>query len=98
MQMLVRLWLTVSLNLSLLATTTITTFYSHILFHTMPDTLPPPPWTDVRGMTKSRQERIEVPSFLRISPDVRASMQHQLDEVGADGRRFGYTTEEQGAW
>lgn len=55
-----------------------------------------PPWTDVRPMNKSRKDYEKVPVFFRVTEDVRAAMQHQIDEVGVDGQKFAYEKAEQG--
>ncbi len=55
------------------------------------------PWDNIRPMNKSRKDKPDVPGFFRVDDGVRLAMQHQMDEVGLDGQRFGYNREEQGA-
>lgn len=65
----------------------------------MPDSLPsttPPPWINVRPMTKARKEVEKVPDFFRITDTVRSAMQHHIDEVGHDGQRYEYERVAQG--
>lgn len=56
-----------------------------------------PPWANVRPMNKSRKDHNKVPPFFRLTEDVRAAMQHQIDEVGVDGGKYAYEKAEQGA-
>ncbi|KAI0700325.1 hypothetical protein BC835DRAFT_1412129 [Cytidiella melzeri] len=56
---------------------------------------PPPPWINVRPMNKSRKQKVDVPRYFRVDADVRAAMEHHLEEVGPDEQRFTYNTTEQ---
>ncbi|KAI0682701.1 hypothetical protein BC835DRAFT_1311425 [Cytidiella melzeri] len=46
-------------------------------------------------MNKSQKQTVDVPRYFRVDTDVRAAMEHHLEEVGPDGQWLAYNTMEQ---